>query len=544
MAIAHSSTKRLASRSRNRSRNKWLPLSPAEQQVRAAAKGTPLLQPWREHDTLRGLRDRLQLAFDCWNLLDAPDGTSRRSVYLPPGLKEPDSSYRNRIENARPTGFFRDALRTYAGMLSFLHWQALPQTLEAVIGDVDGHGTDLGVFLFLADLLVLRDGGCLILVLPPEHRWPSEGHRQEALRRGDRLSLPRLALVPRGDFLDWQLPNPNGLPVRVSWRVPLHNPLTPDHFGGVPVHSLTDNNTPAYDLSNWTYRLAELMSDGLRFQAYRAMAYTTSASGFQAEPLGPAVLLEDQHTLPCVWYAADGAAFGEGDLPHLGLANQYLTHYRLKSEYEDLLSRCALPVGVRTGLVDQFGFQRGEDGEPRPPEQLVLSTNTFMDLPEGADFNWKEIRARSLAEHRAYLTLLDETMRRDALVPTANRGPGKTSEEVSLTAGQAYALLQSLATQKTSVFSTVLEHWCRATGDTLQQGAGVSLTVTPLTPPSRPQPTIGEWLTLHDRGVISTEELRHQLVLSATPGLVLPVGSTTTDAFAPPQPAGRKQEAP
>jgi hypothetical protein len=94
------------------------------------------------------------------------------------------------------------------------------------------------------------------------------------------------------------------------------------------------------------------------------------------------------------------------------------------------------------------------------------------------------------------------------------------------------------------VFSTVLEHWCRATGDTLQQGAGVSLTVTPLTPPSRPQPTIGDWLTLHDRGVISTEELRHQLVLSATPGLVLPVGSTTTDAFAPPQPAGRKQEAP
>ena len=544
MAIAHSSTKRLASRSRNRSRNKWLPLSPAEQQVRAAAKEIPLLQPWREHDTLRGLRDRLQLAFDCWNLLDTPDGTSRRSVYLPPGLKEPDSSYRHRIENARPTGFFRDALRTYAGMLSFLHWQALPQTLEAVIGDVDGHGTDLGVFLFLADLLVLRDGGCLILVLPPEHRWPSEGHRQEALRRGDRLSLPRLALVPRGDFLDWQLPNPNGLPMRVSWRVPLHNPLTPDHFGGVPVHSLTDNNTPAYDLSNWTYRLAELTSDGLRFQAYRAMASTTSASGFQAEPLGPAVLLEDQHTLPCVWYAADGAAFGEGDLPHLGLANQYLTHYRLKSEYEDLLSRCALPVGVRTGLVDQFGFQRGEDGEPRPPEQLVLSTNTFMDLPEGADFNWKEIRARSLAEHRAYLTLLDETMRRDALVPTANRGPGKTSEEVSLTAGQAYALLQSLATQKTSVFSTVLEHWCRATGDTLQQGAGVSLTVTPLTPPSRPQPTIGEWLTLHDRGVISTEELRHQLVLSATPGLVLPVGSTTTDAFAPPQPAGRKQEAP
>jgi len=33
-----------------------------------------------------------------------------------------------------------------------------------------------------------------------------------------------------------------------------------------------------------------------------------------------------------------------------------------------------------------------------PPEPLVLSTNTFMDLPAGADSSGKEIRARSLAE--------------------------------------------------------------------------------------------------------------------------------------------------
>ena len=64
LAIAHSSTTRLASRSRSRSRNKWLPLSPPEQQARTAAKGTPLLQPWREHDTLRGLRDALRQVDD------------------------------------------------------------------------------------------------------------------------------------------------------------------------------------------------------------------------------------------------------------------------------------------------------------------------------------------------------------------------------------------------------------------------------------------------------------------------------------------------
>ena len=35
-----------------------------------------------------------------------------------------------------------------------------------------------------------------------------------------------------------------------------------------------------------------------------------------------------------------------------------------------------------------------------------------------------EIRARTLAEHRAWLQILDDTMRRDALIPSQNRGAG------------------------------------------------------------------------------------------------------------------------
>ena len=534
----------MASRSRNRTRNTWLRLSPPEvQALTAAGSASPLLQPWREYPTLQSLRDQLQLCFDCWNLLDAPGGVSRRCVYLPPGANEPDANYRNRVENARPSGFFRDALRTYAGMLSFLEYLALPSSLQRVISDVDGRGTDLGVFLFLADLLVLRDGGCLILVLPPLRGWPSEGHRLDAIRRGDRLSLPRLSLVPRGDLLDWHLPSPESPPHRINWRQDRRAPQPPLYDSAIPVHHLGPgpDGAEAPRLDDWHYHQATLADDGLTVETFAAVPNSPAASGhaasaYTAQRLGPPLLLPRQHTMPVVWYAADGAAFGEGDLPHLGLANQYLTHYRLKSEYEDLLSRCALPVGVRSGLVDQYGFQRSEDGEPRAPEQLVLSTSTFMDLPEGADFNWKEIRARSLAEHRAYLTLLDETMRRDALVPTQNRGAGRSDTEISLTAGQAYALLQSLATQKTSVFATVLEHWCSLTGDSLVPGAGLALTVTPLTPPLRPQPSVGEWLTLHERGVISTAELRHQLSLAAAPGVVNPISGSASESFAVPTP--------
>jgi hypothetical protein len=533
MAKASSRPQPLATARRSRpGRNKWVPPTPTELLADLAASSPTTVLPWLQHPTLAALRERLQLVFDCWNLLSTVDGSSRRSVYLPPGAEEPDGSYRNRIENARPSGFFRDALRTYAGMLSSCHWLTLPPSLQACISDVDGRGTDLGVFLFILDLLVLRDGGVLIQVLPPVHRWPSEGDRQQALRRGDRLSLPRLALVPRGDFLNWTLPNPDGLPVRLFWREPDPLNLRQCDLGSPQVHYLNLQAPQTQALDQWIYRAAALTDDGLRLTTFRARPDLRHPDGFLPEYTAEPLLYPNSHELPVVWYAADGAAFGEGDLPHLGLANQYLTHYRLKSEYEDLLSRTSLPVGVRSGLVDQYGMRPTPDGDHHAPERLVLSTNTFMDLPDGADFNWKEIRARSLAEHRAYLVQLEDTMRRDALVPSTNRGAGRSEQEVSLTAGQSYALLQSLATQKVSAFSSLLRHWCAMTGEALTAGSGLSLTVTPLTPPLRPQPTVSEWLTLHERGIITDEEIRHQLTLSSRAGVVTPVDGPT-DSFAP-----------
>jgi len=116
--------------------------------------------------------------------------------------------------------------------------------------------------------------------------------------------------------------------------------------------------------------------------------------------------------------------------------------------YEELLSRTALPVGVRKGMVDSVG-----NGHAGP---VVLGPNTCMDLPADVSFEFVVIRARSLAEHRAWLQILDDTMRRDALIPSKNRGAARTEMEISLTASQSYALLQAMAIQKASLFSTLL----------------------------------------------------------------------------------------
>jgi hypothetical protein len=55
--------------------------------------------------------------------------------------------------------------------------------------------------------------------------------------------------------------------------------------------------------------------------------------------------------------------------------------------------------------------------------------------------------------------------------------------------------------------------------------------VTPLTPPPRPLPTVVEWLTLHERGIITAEELRHQLDLAVMPGVVNPAGDGAGDSL-------------
>jgi hypothetical protein len=37
----------------------------------------------------------VQLVDDCWTLLELPDGTSRRPLYLPRGIEEPETCYLN-----------------------------------------------------------------------------------------------------------------------------------------------------------------------------------------------------------------------------------------------------------------------------------------------------------------------------------------------------------------------------------------------------------------------------------------------------------------
>ena len=109
----------------------------------SALPATARYAPWTQHPTLTALQPSLQTTADCWALLAAPDGSSRKDLYLPEGEREPDTAYRKRLDAAHPSGFFRDALRTYAGMLSRGSWISLPASRASVLTDFHNLGTDL-----------------------------------------------------------------------------------------------------------------------------------------------------------------------------------------------------------------------------------------------------------------------------------------------------------------------------------------------------------------------------------------------------------------
>jgi hypothetical protein len=368
------------------------------------------------------------------------------------------------------------------------------------------------------------------------------------------ISLPRLQLVPRTNCLNWELPVSYGLPGRIVWREPVNRPISAEPAGseGAVTEQINALLGDADAPDRWHYRSLQLLTTGdatmggtarggavtgLQLAHHPVCSDPQATSGWRCDD--PVVTTYEGITrLPACWYTSDGSAFGEGDLPHLGLAHQYLNHFRCKSEYEELLSRTALPVGVRKGMVDAMG-----NSQAGP---VVLGPNTCMDLPADASFEFVEIRARSLAEHRAWLQILDDTMRRDALIPSQNRGAARTEMEISLTASQSYALLQAMAIQKASLFSTLLQHWCALTGEVLTPGAGLQVTVSPLTPPIQPQPQVKEWIELFDKGVISREELRHQLALATANAISSPTlddSPATRVGESSPPPVALRQEA-
>lgn len=423
---------------------------------------------------LLALLPGLELALDCWNLLDTNGRGSEKAKYLRQELGEPTTAYKERLERSTYTPIFRDSIRAYAGLLSRFQLVDPPPSLQAAEQNVDLQGSSVYSFWNSCDELAIRDGGVYVMVDMP----PSDGETNylDEMRNG---RTPYKIQVERKDVINWSVDYVKGREIvrHVTVRQ-LRSRPTERGYGSViePVYLVMRPGSVE------TVRLE------------RRDNYWVQISEGTVSTSMPVV--------PIRWYGASSSKFAQGDLPMNGLAELSIQHFIMRSDLQELLHKCAMPVAVRKGALI------GANGKPAP---LVLGPNTAVDLQESGGFEFAEPSGRSLERHQTEITHVEGLMDRSGLnfLYGANI---KTATEASLRASQISSQVSSLIRNKASTFNAVLRLWAFYAGElnNLTTESGIAINDSLINRPIDPS-GIAQMINLYNAGILSRVTVLQEL---------------------------------
>lgn len=385
------------------------------------------------HPNLAAVQDDLQTVLDIWN-----DLKGCKQSYLPKESQEPDIAYRNRLKRSQFDNRFNPALRGHAGLLSeFALTPDTPQSLIDNEKNIDQQGSDLASLMTTADEMVLRDGGCGVLVeFPPE---TVDGPPQSAIEWLESGRRPYLVLVDRRDILNWDISYVQGMPIinRVVIR----------EVRMVKVGLFGCQSQIFYRvLSPGRFEVYQLLNSGGKWTAQIVEEGTTSLD-----------------RVPLVWYSVSstGQLF-EGALPFMNLARLNIEHLQKRSGLTEVMHKCNMPVPVRKGFVKSV-----QDALKQLP-RLIIGPNSIVDIPENGSFSFAEPAGTAIAATQADIAKLETAMDRVSLSFLGSEG-GKTATEVLLDSAQTQATLKAMARRKESCSQQIFALWGNYTGE---PGAG------------------------------------------------------------------------
>lgn len=416
----------------------------------------------------------LELALDCWTLLDAGGRGNAKDKYLHKEPAEPAMVYRERLHRSTYTPIYRDSIKSYAGLLSRFQLADAPPSLESNQGNVDLVGSSIQNFWNRCDELALRDGGVYVMVDMPQGQASNFLDQEQEGRR------PYYIIVERKDVINWQVEYTNGreriqrATVRQLRSVPVEK-----GFGVKiePVYYVLKPGTVEQ------YRLERI--NGKWMQVLESSVRTSL-------PI-----------IPLVWYGASTPRFGQGDLPMNGLAELSIQHFQMRSDLYELLHKCAMPVPVRKGAP------LNADGKPMP---LVLGPNTAVDLPsEGADFSFAEPSGKSLERHQKEIDHIEQLMDRSGL-NFLYGATIKTATEASLRASQVASQISALVRNKTSAFNAAMRLWAIYAGEfsSITTESGIQINDSLINRPLDPS-GIAQMVNLFNAGLLSRETVLAEL---------------------------------
>ena len=433
----------------------------------------PLLVSYHRPELLE-LGPSLELALDCWNLLDTGGRGNAKGKYLRRELAEPAAIYKERLHRSTYTPIYRDSIRSYAGLLNRFNLNEPPASLDANQQNVDLIGSSVQMFWNRCDERALRDGGVYVMVDMPAG---DEGNFLDQQNDG---RVPYWIQIDRKDVINWTVEYSNGREIVHHATVrQLRSVPEPKGFGTKiePIYYVLKPGTVE------KYRMDK--KDGKWYQVLEGSAQTSL-------PI-----------VPLVWYGATSNRFAQGDMPMNGLAELSIQHFQMRSDLQELIHKLSMPVAVRKGA------QMGSDGRPEP---FVAGPNTAMDLPgDGADFYFAEPGGKSLERHQSEIQHVEELMDRSGLnfLYGANV---KTATEASLRASQVASQVAALIRNKVSSFANAMRLWAAYSGElaslTMQSGISIndSLINRPLDPSG-----IAQLVNLFNSGLLARETVLHEL---------------------------------
>lgn len=392
---------------------------------------------------LVALLPQLEQAYDCWTLLNAGGLGLSKSKYLHREPAEPQTAYDSRLERSTYAPIYRDAIRSYAGLLGRFNMVQAPPSLESNQANVDMQGSSIQSFLTACDEQALRDGGTYVMVdMMPDSGADNFFDQQRDGRH------PYLLNIKRSDVINWQVSYDRGI----------------ERVSQVTVRQLRSMPAEEGAYGSKVEPIYYVMTPG-KVEMYRLVK--TAARRFEQQKIDE--INTSLPVVPIVWYGATTSRFAQGDLPMDGLADLSIQHFQMRSDLQELLHKCAMPVPVRKGAPI------GLDGNPAP---LVLGPNTAVDLSaEGGDFSFAEPTGKSLERHQEEIKHVEELMDRSSLnfLYGANV---KTATEASLRASQVASSVSALIRNKSAMFGVIMRLWAWYSGEqssiTMESGLAVN----------------------------------------------------------------------
>lgn len=391
----------------------------------------PTLVSYHRPELVR-LLPQLEQAVDCWSLMNAEGLGSAKEKYLHREPAEPEAAYKARLDRATYAPIYRDAIKSYAGLLGRFQLIDAPSSLEAAESNVDLQGSSLQSFMTATDEMALRDGGTYIMV----DMMPEVGANNFFDQLNDGRH-PYFISVKRADVINWFVRYERGV----------------ETIERVTVRQLRAMPDPEGAFGSKIEPIYYVLTPG-KVEMYRLVRTTGSSQRWENQKIDE--IATSMPVVPIVWYGATSSRFAQGDMPMDGLADLSIQHFQMRSDLAELLHKCAMPVPVRKGAPI------GPDGRPAP---LVLGPNTAVDLAgEGSDFKFAEPTGMSLQRHQEEVKHVEELMDRSSLnfLYGANV---KTATEASLRASQVASSVNTLVRNKVAAFGVLMRLWAWYAGE-------------------------------------------------------------------------------